>query len=145
MREGIRHLVVDMLMLGGGLTLALLGAPLVDGRWVLLLLGVILVGVPVMRMRNLGPLSIPHDINKKSLKVRIDKDSCMGVASCVKLAPRVFKIDETELKSSFISSAPLVILNEKGATNQTILQAAMSCPYRAIVLEDEITGERVYP
>ena len=64
--------------------------------------------------------------------------------SCIALAPEVFQIDWVKRKSSF-SAAPIEVKDETGADNETIFLAAQSCPYRAIVLEDADTGERLYP
>ena len=83
-------------------------------------------------------------VEGKKVKIHVDWNSCMGAASCVELAPRVFRLD-WEKKKSIFDPAPLVLLDEKGADPERIFYAAQSCPYRAIVLEDEETGERIYP
>jgi ferredoxin len=83
-------------------------------------------------------------VEGKKVKIHVDWNSCMGAASCVELAPRVFRLD-WEKKKSIFDPAPLVVLDEKGADPERIFYAAQSCPYRAIVLEDEETGERIYP
>ena len=145
MKADIRNLVIDLGLLGGAIFLSFLGLPLNNGRWIFLLLVILLIGITIVRAKNLGMTWIPQDVNQKNLSVAIDKDSCMGVGSCVNLAPQVFKIDDSDLKSAFISSAPLIVLNEKGASSQTVLQAAMSCPYKAIILSDKATGEQVFP
>jgi ferredoxin len=83
-------------------------------------------------------------IEGKNVAIHVDWNSCMGAASCVELAPKVFRLD-WEKKKSIFDPAPLVILDEKGADPERIFFAAQSCPYRAIVLEDQETGERIYP
>jgi ferredoxin len=83
-------------------------------------------------------------VEGKKVKIHVDWNSCMGAASCVELAPKVFRLD-WEKKKSIFDPAPLVLLDEKGADPERIFYAAQSCPYRAIVLEDEETGERIYP
>src|SRR5579864_3341733 len=83
-------------------------------------------------------------VEGKKVKIHVDWNSCMGAASCVELAPRVFRLD-WEKKKSIFDPAPLVVLDEKGDVPERIFYAAQSCPYRAIVLEDEVTGERIYP
>jgi hypothetical protein len=50
-----------------------------------------------------------------------------------------------EKKKSIFDPAPLEILDEKGDTPEKVFVAAQSCPYRAIVLEDKVTGERIFP
>jgi len=83
-------------------------------------------------------------VEGKKVEIHVDWNSCMGAASCVELAPRVFRLD-WEKKKSIFDPAPLIVLDEKGADPERIFYAAQSCPYRAIVLEDEETGERIYP
>jgi ferredoxin len=83
-------------------------------------------------------------VGERKVGIRVDWNSCMGAASCVELAPRVFRLD-WEKKKSIFDPAPLVLLDKKGADPERIFYAAQSCPYRAIILEDEETGERIYP
>ena len=142
--QQIRPLAIELFMLIAGIGIAIYGAPLVDGRWIFMVLGVIIISIPMARISKELSVQGP-DLTGKTLKLRIDEESCMGVGSCVKLAPRVFKIDEASLKSSFISFAPLVVLDKKGASNNALFMAAQSCPYKAIILEDEVTGEQLFP
>jgi ferredoxin len=83
-------------------------------------------------------------VGEKKVRIRVDWDSCMGAASCVKLAPKNFRLD-WEKKKSVFDPAPLELLDEKSEDPERIFFAAQSCPFRAIVLEDEETGERIYP
>lgn len=71
----------------------------------------------------------------KIARIYVDRDLCIGAASCVAIAPGVFALDE-ENKAT--------VINEKGADDETILLAAQSCPTRAIVLFDE-QGNQIYP
>ena len=68
-------------------------------------------------------------------RIYIDRDLCIGAASCVAIAPGVFSLDD-ENKA--------VVINDKGADDETILLAAQSCPTRAIILFDE-QGNQIYP
>jgi ferredoxin len=86
----------------------------------------------------------PFDTPQR-LRLQIDWNSCMGAASCVSLAPTVFKLDDAALKSVFIGRAPLILLDEQSVDNETIFRAAQSCPYRAIHLIDADTATRFYP
>ena len=83
-------------------------------------------------------------VRGRNVKMRVDWDSCMGSSSCITIAPKVFRLDWRKRKSLF-DPAPLEVLNEKGADPETIFLAAQSCPYRAIILEDADTGERIFP
>lgn len=71
----------------------------------------------------------------KVAKIFIDRDLCIGAASCVAIAPGVFALDD-ENKA--------VVINENGADSETIILAAQSCPTRAIILYDE-AGNQIYP
>lgn len=68
-------------------------------------------------------------------KVVVDRDLCIGAAPCVTVAPAVFQLDE-ENKA--------VVIDEKGADDETLLLAAQSCPTQAIILYDE-DGNQIYP
>ena len=63
----------------------------------------------------------------KIAKIYVDRELCIGAASCVAIAPGVFQLDE-ENKAYVVSS--------EGADQETILLAAQSCPTRAIILYD---------
>ena len=71
----------------------------------------------------------------KIARIFVDRDLCIGAASCVAIAPGVFALDD-ENKA--------VVTNPKGADDETILLAAQSCPTRAILLFDE-QGNQIYP
>ncbi len=72
---------------------------------------------------------------KRVAKIVIDRDLCIGAASCVTIAPGVFQLDE-ENKA--------YVVNPEGADNDTIILAAQSCPTKAILLYDE-DGNQIYP
>lgn len=69
-------------------------------------------------------------------QIIVDRDLCIGAASCVGVAPDVFELD-AEDKS--------VVINPDGADDKTLMQAAQSCPQDAIFLKDKETGEQIYP
>ena len=71
----------------------------------------------------------------KIAKIVVDRDLCIGAASCVAIAPGVFALDE-ENKA--------YVVNAEGADNETILLAAQSCPTRAIILLDK-DGNQIWP
>jgi len=70
------------------------------------------------------------------MKVTVDRSKCEGYAKCVGVTPKVFKLDE-----KFIS----VVVDAKGDSDQKILLAARVCPTKAIVLEEEDSGQRIFP
>jgi ferredoxin len=71
----------------------------------------------------------------KFAKIVIDRDLCIGAATCVAIAPGTFRMDEE-------NKAVLVDLNGNDAAS--ILAAAQSCPTKAVFLYDE-DGNQVYP
>ncbi|HEY4497718.1 MAG TPA: ferredoxin [Candidatus Paceibacterota bacterium] len=74
--------------------------------------------------------------NKKRIgRIYVDRDLCIGAASCVAIAPGVFALDK-ENKA--------FVVDEHGADQETIMLAAQSCPTRAIFLYDE-DGNQIYP
>ena len=68
-------------------------------------------------------------------KVRVIRDLCIGAASCVAIAPKVFELD-TEAKA--------IVLKPDSDTDENILAGAQSCPVNAIIVEDE-NGQQVWP
>ncbi len=69
------------------------------------------------------------------MKVKVDRDLCIGVGNCVAFAPTVFKLDE-ENKA--------VVLDPSSVDDDTLLETAESCPEQAIIVEDE-EGHQLYP
>lgn len=69
------------------------------------------------------------------MKVRVDRELCIGVGNCVAFAPTVFEFDE-ENKAT--------VLNPSSVDDDTLLEAAESCPENAIIVEDD-EGHLLYP
>ena len=69
------------------------------------------------------------------MKVKVDRDLCIGVSNCVAMAPTVFKLDE-ENKA--------IVLDSSSVGDDTLLEAAESCPEKAIIVEDD-EGHQLYP
>ncbi len=78
-----------------------------------------------------------EEIPKKSkiAKIVVDRDACIGAASCVAVAGRTFYMDE-ENKA--------VVVEPWGDDDETILLSAQSCPVLAITLFDT-EGNQIYP
>ena len=62
------------------------------------------------------------------MKVRVDRDLCIGVSNCVAFAPTVFALD-AENKA--------VVLDPSSVDDDSLLEAAESCPENAIIVEDD--------
>ena len=75
-----------------------------------------------------------------NLFVDVDKSRCIGCCSCEIIAPDVFEINK-ESTSNPKSS----VINRKGAGVNKIMNAAETCPTKAIIVEDADTNERMYP
>jgi ferredoxin len=69
------------------------------------------------------------------LKVKVDRDLCIGVGNCVAFAPSVFALD---------ADNKAVVLDPSSVDEFTLLEAAKSCPEQAIVIEDD-EGQQFYP
>ena len=69
-------------------------------------------------------------------KVTVDRNLCIGAGSCVAVAPLTFALDN-EAKAIVLDTA-------KDEDDNTVMEAAKSCPVAAIILTDE-TGKQVFP
>lgn len=72
----------------------------------------------------------------KIYEIEIDRDLCIGAATCVAIAPHTFNLDE--------ESKAIVLENAGEDSNESVLEAAKSCPTAAILLTSE-NGDRVFP
>jgi len=70
------------------------------------------------------------------VKIKIDRDLCIGAGTCVALAPNTFELDD-ELKATLKD-------NDKKDPEEGILAAAKSCPTLAVILEND-QGKQIYP
>jgi len=75
-----------------------------------------------------------------NLFVNVDKSLCIGCCSCEIIAPGVFEINK-ESRSNPKSS----VINQKGAGINKIMNAAETCPTKAIKVENSDTRERLFP
>ncbi len=69
------------------------------------------------------------------MKIKILRDKCISAATCVAIAPETFELDD---------EGKVVLKDPKGNDEQTIIDAAKSCPTQAI----EIYGDddkRIFP
>ena len=69
------------------------------------------------------------------MKVRVDRELCIGVSNCVAIAPTVFELDDEN---------KVVVLDPGSVDEKTLMEAAESCPQDAIILEDD-NGNQIYP
>jgi ferredoxin len=72
--------------------------------------------------------------------VNVDKSLCIGCCSCEIIAPDVFEINKKS-RSNPKSS----VINQKGAGVNKIMNAAETCPTKAIRVENSDTNEKLFP
>jgi ferredoxin len=70
------------------------------------------------------------------MKITVDRTKCEGYAKCIQATPKVFKLDKTMIAE---------VIDSKGDSDDKILLAAKICPTKAIGLEEEGTGKKIYP
>ncbi len=70
------------------------------------------------------------------MKITVDRTKCEGYAKCIQATPKVFKLDKTMNAE---------VIDPKGDSDEKILLAAKICPTKAISLEEEGTGKKIYP
>ncbi|MCJ7740259.1 ferredoxin [Candidatus Microgenomates bacterium] len=76
----------------------------------------------------------PRKIGK--LTVTVDRNLCIGAASCIAVAPKAYVLD-SEAKAVFLDTADQ-------ESPETIIDSAKACPVAAIIINDE-TGKQIYP
>jgi len=69
-------------------------------------------------------------------KIKILKDKCIGAASCVGIAPKVYQLDDKNI---------VKLVDENGDTPENILLGAQSCPTNAIEIYDAESNEKIWP
>ena len=82
----------------------------------------------------------PKKRKEFELKVDVDQSLCIGCCSCEMIAPGVFTIDKNTK-----SNPKSRVYNKKGAKNQKIINAAETCPTKAIIVDNLDENQRIYP
>ena len=78
--------------------------------------------------------------NPTFVRPSVDHSLCIGCCSCETIAPGVFHID----KKSKMNPKSNVI-NQNGASIEKIIDAAQTCPTKAIKVEERESGKRLFP
>lgn len=83
--------------------------------------------------------------------IKIDRDLCIGAASCVSVYPEIYEMDEEDkavvLKKDGTRTSDYTnvnLLKCESIDDDQLLLSAQSCPTGAIFLYDE-SGTQVYP
>lgn len=81
--------------------------------------------------------TLPEEKKKivKIGRIEVDKDTCISAASCVALAPGVYRLDQ---------DGKAEVYDAHGSDDKAILDGAMSCPVDAIYVYDE-DGNLIWP
>lgn len=82
------------------------------------------------------PYNTSGPVHAHGMKVWVERDLCIGAATCVAVAPLTFTLDD-EAKA-------IILETIQTDTVENIIDAAKSCPVQAIIIEDE-HGKRIYP
>ena len=69
------------------------------------------------------------------MKIEIKRDICIGAATCSAIAPDVFELD---------AAMKAIVKDPNGAPEETIMDAAKSCPTLAIYIYDD-AGKQIFP
>ena len=72
--------------------------------------------------------------------VNVDESLCIACCSCEVIAPDVFEINKKKMLNPKSS-----VIDQNGAGINKIMNAAETCPTKAINIENTNTRERVYP
>lgn len=68
-------------------------------------------------------------------KIVIDRDLCIGAASCIAVAGQTYELD---------GENKAVVTNANSVDDETLKMSAESCPTKAILLYDK-EGNKVFP
>ena len=80
------------------------------------------------------------DIPKSQYQIIVEPSLCLAFGSCETLAPKVFAVEKNKR-----INPKAIVKSETGANIETILDAAKTCPTKAIIIIDRYSGERIYP
>src|SRR3989442_15557530 len=101
-------------------------------------------GASVLALRQRGEKELTTS-DERRLSIRIIESKCMGAESCVIVAPSVFSLDVRQLGLFRRGNQPLGVkdMSDRTVESETIILAVKSCPYKAIYVKDEETGEEL--
>ena len=86
------------------------------------------------------PQNNQDDVYMHNLSVDVDKSKCIGCCSCETIAPNVFAVNKT---TTFNPKSQ--VHNQYGASEGKIMDAAETCPTKAIQVNEKKSGRKIYP
>jgi len=84
----------------------------------------------------LDPKNPSGPVKVRKLIVKVDRNLCIGAATCLAVAPKTFVLDD--------QAKAIILETVQGETDEAIIDAAKACPVAAIIIEDE-DGNRIFP
>ena len=79
-------------------------------------------------------------VGKPRFKIIVEPSLCMAFGSCEILAPNVFRIETNKM-----INPKAVVLSETADEFDSILDAAKTCPTKAIIIIDRYTDKQIFP
>ena len=80
------------------------------------------------------------NVYEHNLSVDVDKSKCIGCCSCETIAPNVFVVDK-----NVMMNPKSQVHNQYGASEGKIMDAAETCPTKAIQVNEKKSGRKIFP
>ena len=86
------------------------------------------------------PQNNQDNVYMHNLSVDVNKSKCIACCSCETIAPNVFIVDKATM-----FNPKSQVHNQYGASEEKIMDAAETCPTKAIQVEEKKSGRKIYP
>jgi len=99
-----------------------------------------------VKQKNVSPEPKKNYQNNQSkafnhnLSVNVDESLCIGCCSCETIAPNVFTVDKLKMVNPKSHA-----YNQHGASEEKIMDAAETCPTKAIQVDEKKSGRKIFP
>jgi len=99
-----------------------------------------------VKQKNVNPEPKKNYQNNQSkafdhnLSVNVDESLCIGCCSCETIAPKVFAVDKLKM-----INPKSHVHNQYGASHEKIMDAAETCPTKAIQVGERKSGKKIFP
>jgi len=99
-----------------------------------------------VKQKNVNPEPKKNYQNNQSkafdhnLSVDVVESLCIGCCSCETIAPKVFAVDKLKM-----INPKSQVYNQYGASEEKIMDAAETCPTKAIKVNERKSGRRIFP
>jgi len=99
-----------------------------------------------VKQKNVNPEPKKNHQNNQSkafdhnLSVDVDESLCIGCCSCETIAPKVFAVDKLKM-----INPKSHVHNQYGASYEKIMDAAETCPTKAIQVGERKSGKKIFP